>query len=88
MAACQSVEQPVAHDRLVRFFDDLVFGTDYALDSERPKNIRKWTETVRVKIMGDDAQKHRPPVPLHDQGRPDNKTPSPISRKSNQVTNR
>ena len=62
LAACQSVEQPVAHDRLVRFFDDLVFGTDYALDSERPKNILKWTETVRVKITGDDAQNHRADV--------------------------
>lgn len=62
LAACQTADQQVSHDRLVRFFDDLVFGTDYGLDRESPNEIRKWTETIRVKITGDDADKYRPEV--------------------------
>ncbi|MFQ5765429.1 MAG: DUF2927 domain-containing protein [Rhodospirillales bacterium] len=62
LAACQIAEQPVSHDRLVRFFDDLVFGTDYGLERPGPKEIRKWTETIRVKITGQEADKYRPEV--------------------------
>ena len=62
LAACQSMAQPVSHDRLVRFFDDLVFGTDYALDGQRPETIRKLTESVHVRITGKYSEKHHAEV--------------------------
>ena len=62
LAACRSMEQPVSHDRVVRFFDDLVFGTDYALDGQRPKTIRKLTESVHVRITGKYSEKHHAEV--------------------------
>ena len=62
LAVCRSMGRPVSHDRVVRFFDDLVFGTDYALDGQRPKTIRKLTESVHVRITGKYSEKHHAEV--------------------------
>lgn len=50
LASCQGSQQSVSQDRVVRFFDDLVFGVDYGFERPHVKAIRKWNEPIRVSI--------------------------------------
>lgn len=51
LVGCQGGARQVPQERIVRFFDDLVFGEDYALDRPAPDTIWKWSGPIRVSIL-------------------------------------
>lgn len=59
MLGCQNPANRVSEERVVRFFDDLVFGVDFALDRPRLTTIRKWDDMIRVHIADDVTETRR-----------------------------
>ncbi len=58
VTACQAISPTVSEDRRVRFFRDLVYGEDFALNRKQDQ-LQRWTGTIILGISGTHAAEHR-----------------------------